>query len=137
MEIPSFPEQTIWLWLVCEILWQPLSPDKDTVDVSFHFAPLQNQFQVTSQAAGPVQSASPPTSASVLRTDLGNHPFVRLFSAQASGAAAETAESSASAAASPDEMKPMMSIRRVCPITRQYGIAVLLLPKVMSLPCWT
>ncbi len=103
--------QTIWLWLVCEILWQPLSADMDTVDVSFHFAPLQNQFQAASQAAGPVQPVTPPTPAPIVQTDFSNHPFVRLFSAQAAGAAAATGAGSAPAAASPNEMKAMMAVQ--------------------------
>ncbi len=82
--------QTIWLWLVCETAWQPVSADTDTVDVSFHFAPLQNQFQVA---------------------PLSNHPFVRLFSAQAAGTPTATVTSSSQAAASQKEMKPMMAVQ--------------------------
>ena len=40
---------SISMWLMCQITWQPTNPaaaDSDSkVDVSFNFAPLQNQFQ--------------------------------------------------------------------------------------------
>lgn len=36
--------QSIWLWLVARTSWQPLKQDRNKVEVSFHFAPLQNQF---------------------------------------------------------------------------------------------
>lgn len=38
--------QGVWMWLVAEISWQPLTQDRDKVEVSFHFAPLQNQFAI-------------------------------------------------------------------------------------------
>ena len=48
--------QTVWLWLIAQTQWQPVAPDKDKVDVSFHFAPLANQSaatsELTSRAAG-------------------------------------------------------------------------------------
>ena len=100
--------QTIWLWLVCQIAWQPASPDTDTVDVSFHFAPLENQFQVSTPAGGPVQPVTQPTRAPFIRTDLSNHPFVRLFSVQAIDAPTQATEQSAQAAASAGDVKPMM-----------------------------
>lgn len=37
--------QSIWLWLVSQIKWEPANEETDQVAVSFHFAPLQNQFQ--------------------------------------------------------------------------------------------
>ncbi|MBI1766066.1 MAG: hypothetical protein HYR56_32070 [Acidobacteria bacterium] len=39
------PGQSIWQWLVSQIKWEPASEEIDQVAVSFHFAPLQNQFQ--------------------------------------------------------------------------------------------
>lgn len=40
---------TILMWLVCQITWEPTAvpanDPHDKLDVSFHFAPLQNQFQ--------------------------------------------------------------------------------------------
>ncbi len=36
--------QSVWMWLVARTSWQPLTPDRDKVEMSFHFAPLQNQF---------------------------------------------------------------------------------------------
>src|SRR5262249_48219980 len=40
---------TVWQWLTCRIVWEPTDPleedSDDNVTVSFHFAPLQNQFQ--------------------------------------------------------------------------------------------
>jgi hypothetical protein len=45
--------QSVWMWLVCQVRWEPApSPNDeeegqfDRVAVSFHFAPLQNQFQI-------------------------------------------------------------------------------------------
>lgn len=41
--------QSVWMWLVCQVKWEPTpAPDDeyDRVAVSFHFAPLQNQFQI-------------------------------------------------------------------------------------------
>ena len=37
--------QTIWMWLVCQVQWQPLIAALDSASVSFHFAPLQTPFQ--------------------------------------------------------------------------------------------
>lgn len=42
----SLAGQTIWMWLVCQVQWQPQTESPDRVQVSFHFAPLQNQFQI-------------------------------------------------------------------------------------------
>ncbi len=42
----KFGNQTIWQWLVSLIQWQPVPEEVDKVAVSFHFAPLQNQFQI-------------------------------------------------------------------------------------------
>jgi hypothetical protein len=57
--------QGIWLWLVCETRWAPGAAEKDRVEVSFHFAPLQGQFQVSSATAS--------------QADLQSQPFVNLF----------------------------------------------------------
>ncbi|HJR08190.1 MAG TPA: hypothetical protein VJ842_13090 [Pyrinomonadaceae bacterium] len=51
----------IWLWLVCQIKWRATAtPDdnNDEVDVSFHFAPLQNQFQPQGAASAPAGLAA-------------------------------------------------------------------------------
>jgi hypothetical protein len=48
----------VWMLLVCMVRWQPDTPDRDQVEVSFHFAPLPNQLQVTFAA-----SAAPSTTA--------------------------------------------------------------------------
>ena len=42
----AFGTQSIWLWLVSLIRWEPDVGENDEVVVSFHFAPLQNQFQL-------------------------------------------------------------------------------------------
>ncbi|VAX33464.1 hypothetical protein MNBD_NITROSPIRAE01-1, partial [hydrothermal vent metagenome] len=42
----AFGNQNIWQWLVSLIQWQPVAEAPDQVTVSFHFAPLQNQFQI-------------------------------------------------------------------------------------------
>ena len=54
-------------WLVCRVWWQPPAADggADGVEVSFHFAPLSNQFggisleEQESQAESPTNVASP------------------------------------------------------------------------------
>ena len=54
-------------WLVCRVRWQPPAADAGTdgVEVSFHFAPLSNQFggisleEQESQAEAPSNTASP------------------------------------------------------------------------------
>ncbi len=37
----------IWAWLVSQTIWNPDNEENDKVEVSFHFAPLQNQFQIS------------------------------------------------------------------------------------------
>jgi hypothetical protein len=68
---------TIWMWLTCQVIWAPtnvpLEDPHDKVEVSFHFAPLQNQFQST--AATPVSSSS--GAAGAVTTPLA-HPLVSL-----------------------------------------------------------
>ncbi len=58
--LTQFGGQTIWMWLVCEVQWQPGADDNDAVSVSFFFAPLQNQFQLMqgSTSAGPRPEAA-------------------------------------------------------------------------------
>ena len=75
------PGQTIWLWLVSQTQWQPLTTDMDQVDVSFHFAPLQNQFQIASTSIAP---------ATAVQSDVSQQPFIQLFDAQSSASATET-----------------------------------------------
>jgi hypothetical protein len=55
-----------WLWLVAQVKWAGTGrPDADDVRVSFHFAPLQNQFQ-SAQAGDPFSRAgSDATAASI------------------------------------------------------------------------
>ncbi|HEY5954893.1 MAG TPA: hypothetical protein VIV60_00020, partial [Polyangiaceae bacterium] len=38
--------QSVWVWLVARSSWQPITQDRDKVEISFHFAPLQNQFAI-------------------------------------------------------------------------------------------
>lgn len=51
-------QQGFWAWLVCRVSWQPTTEPEDKVTVSFHFAPLQNQFQL--DAAGQANLAQTP-----------------------------------------------------------------------------
>ena len=46
--------QTIWQWLICQVQWKPGAEDFDKVEVSFHFAPLQNPLQeaIAPQSSG-------------------------------------------------------------------------------------
>jgi hypothetical protein len=47
------PQPTIWLWLISQISWSGTPSGKDLVTVSFHFAPIQNQFQALLQTPTP------------------------------------------------------------------------------------
>ena len=92
------PGQTIWMWLVSQTQWQPLTQDLDTVDVSFHFAPLQHQFQIASVTAPPQpadQTEAPAATllapVTAMQPDLRDHPFVRLFGPQLRAEALESA----------------------------------------------
>ena len=92
------PGQTIWMWLVSQTQWQPLTQDLDTVDVSFHFAPLQHQFQIASATAPPqpADQADAPAATllapvTAMQPDLRDHPFVRLFGPQLRAEAVESA----------------------------------------------
>ena len=65
-------DSPVWLWLACRVTWQPTNlpannPD-DEVQVSFNFAPLQNQFQALSETS---TAAEANTSLSLV------HPLVR------------------------------------------------------------
>ena len=86
--------QTVWLWLISQTQWQPLAPNKDKVDVSFHFAPLADQFGVApattiaQPVGGTVQPRVAPTAPPAASTlGLRQHPFVQLFSPALANAA--------------------------------------------------
>ena len=102
---------TIWLWLVCQTKWQAASPDSDKVDVSFHFAPLQNQFQVAPEAAAGGGAPPGPAPGPGVQPDLAAHPFVKLFSDEGLTAAAKEAGPAVPlGGAAAGEMKAMMAI---------------------------
>jgi hypothetical protein len=94
--------QSVWVWLIAQIGWQPQEGSGDQVDVSFHFAPLTTAPQAAAIAAPGVANATqPPGTAAPLAavpTALAAHPFMRLFAA----AAAPPAPASA--------MTPMMFV---------------------------
>ncbi len=81
----------IWLWLVCQIKWQPHAPVEgevkdDEVAVSFHFAPLQNQFATNQftesqfvQNLNAPQSSLTPSGANAAANDNANQPFGAAF----------------------------------------------------------
>lgn len=80
---------TIWMWLTCQVIWQPTNvptknPD-DKVEVSFHFAPLQNQFQMTATSAVSTSSEGGAANSSLLA-----HPLVGLSTLQTDVAAGTT-----------------------------------------------
>ena len=58
--------QSVWMWLVARTSWQPLTQDRDKVEVSFHFAPLQNQFAI---AKPPTDVAATHVAPAAVRTD--------------------------------------------------------------------
>ena len=45
--------QTVWLWLISQTQWEPLAPNKDKVEVSFHFAPLANPIDIAPRGNDP------------------------------------------------------------------------------------
>lgn len=87
--------QSVWLSLVSRTQWQPLAPDNDTVDVSFHFAPLRDQVDIASPVA-PAQLAGRGVRTGTALTaplaatanGLRQHPFVQLFNTGVPPAAA-------------------------------------------------
>jgi hypothetical protein len=42
--------QSVWLWLVAQTKWEPQASGTDKVEVSFHFAPLQNPIEIAPTA---------------------------------------------------------------------------------------
>lgn len=52
--------ESVWLWLVCQVKWQPAAEETDQVEVSFHFAPLQNQFQLLQATAANSSTTNQP-----------------------------------------------------------------------------
>jgi hypothetical protein len=69
--------QSIWMWLVCEVRWQPDTESDDQVNVSFYFAPLQNQLQLLqdSTSDAPQAAAAQPPVCDVLLSPLRDyHP---------------------------------------------------------------
>ncbi len=106
--LTGFHQQSILLWLVCQIRWKGAGPDSDQVDVSFHFAPLQNQFQPPPQTAA---SGTFRASSSLrIQADLSKHPFVKMFS-PADQEQFPTASGAPGSTALP-EMKLMMAATR-------------------------
>jgi hypothetical protein len=80
--------QDIWLWLVCQIKWQPAATADealDAVETTFHFAPLQ-----TTSAAGTADPAAADTPAA------NAHPVLNLSAPQA---AVDTADRAAQVSA--------------------------------------
>jgi hypothetical protein len=62
--------QTIWMWLVCQVQWQPQPEAPDKVTVSFHLAPLQNQFQIMAPSPSPYVETSAGAVSSLCETIL-------------------------------------------------------------------
>lgn len=81
--------QRVWLWLLCQVRWDPGTADKDDVRVAFHFIPLQSQAQVMYTAAGAQEAQTTPSAGP--QADLSTHPFVRLFTLEATGKTEEAA----------------------------------------------
>ncbi len=87
--------QTVWLWLISQTQWEPLAPDKDKVEVSFHFAPLANPIDTAPAATipQPVTATLQPRAAPIAppaasAVGLRQHPFVQLFSPAVANTAA-------------------------------------------------
>lgn len=84
--------QRIWLWLLGQVRWSPGLSDRDDVRVAFYFIPLQSQAQVMYAAAGAQETGAAARAAFAAspQTDISSHPFVRLFTAEQVGKAAES-----------------------------------------------
>ena len=65
--------QSVWMWLVARINWQPLTQDRDKVELSFHFAPLQTQFALPK----PITDVAAAQAA--VRSDRGADPWSDRF----------------------------------------------------------
>src|SRR5262249_12985098 len=65
---------SVWMWLVCQMSWQPGGEGNDTVQVSFFFAPLASPFQALSTAAAPATAVSAASEQSYLCYYLTNPP---------------------------------------------------------------
>jgi hypothetical protein len=92
-------QDTVWLWLIAQTQWHLLTPDKDKVEVSFHFAPMPNHLAIapaetTAQPAvhapQPIAALATPLAAS--RLGLRQDPFVQLFSSTLTNVAAPHGE---------------------------------------------
>jgi hypothetical protein len=83
--------QSVWLWLVAQTKWEPQASGTDKVEVSFHFAPLQNPIEIAPTAPQKADKAAPPVKAMAPAavTGFGQHPFVKLFEPGPSLAAAQ------------------------------------------------
>jgi hypothetical protein len=76
----AFPAQQVSAWLVCRVAWvssQEENNPNDLVEVSFHFAPLNNQFGGISLDAPEVedQTESPQASSIFSSENAGNQPI--------------------------------------------------------------
>ena len=89
--------QTVWLWLVAQTAWKPATPTTDAVEVSFHFAPLQNQFDIAQSVTADAPAASAPYSQAAPMVASGTvlrpQPFVEFFDPDRAAAGMVQAES--------------------------------------------
>jgi hypothetical protein len=95
VRIAGLPGQTIWLWLVCRTHWAPLDKDRDSVDVSFHFAPLGNSLQDTLVMTG---------------TGLATDRFVQMIQSPAASLSSTTPATGAAAARAAVPIRAMASV---------------------------
>jgi hypothetical protein len=69
--------QAVWLWLVAQTSWQPMTQDRDKVEMSFHFAPLQSQFAIPKPApptdTDPVQTSVAPFATATFAKRMPNY----------------------------------------------------------------
>jgi len=101
VERSGFTGQNVWLWLVARTSWQPDGQGSSKVDVSFHFAPLDDPLTaspgvVNTQPENGTPAVAPISvvAASPLMP-LAAHPFVQLF--DANGAAPQVSATAAEA----------------------------------------
>ncbi len=91
--------QQIWLWLVCEVAWKRKTKNSDDVNVSFSFAPLQqNTLNYDSVLSFVEQKdlADKTRNSPDIMANLANYSFIKRFTSEQGTNVAGTPEATAS-----------------------------------------
>ncbi|MGI8950603.1 MAG: hypothetical protein ACR2FN_03355 [Chitinophagaceae bacterium] len=73
--------QRIWLWFICEIKFKKETDDLEKVNVSFYFAPLQQQTQLYSSALNIANKIDSPDEIKSSQNILSDSAFLQQFNA--------------------------------------------------------